>query len=315
MTEPKQTPTPLGAHTNAAFERVVQGRTDLLDAADRAEVEDFWDWLGTFERPEIKPDIDVFEPLPFYRSKAMAAIAASLVVLLIAAGYFAMRPAETYDQRYVAARGERRLIRLEDGSVVQLGATTRIDVGYTKDQRRIRLSSGQALFEVAHNPSRPFIVEVPQGEVRAIGTEFDVRLDGEAAEVTVVSGKIRVSTARDGSGKALVKEAVKGQQIRFEAERAKRAKVSYLTARTDVNVDEVTAWTHGLLYFNGEPLSEVIGIVNRYSRDEVILTDGKLAELPVFGVIHQGDVTAIRDLVTNGEAITIQKAEPDTSPR
>ncbi|HYG28420.1 MAG TPA: FecR domain-containing protein, partial [Caulobacteraceae bacterium] len=90
------------------------------------------------------------------------------------------------------ALGERRVVALEDGSRVELNTDSRIEVAYAEDQRRIVLLKGEALFEVAKDPSRPFVVMANGAEVRAIGTAFNIRLREKLVELTVTEGVVSV---------------------------------------------------------------------------------------------------------------------------
>ncbi len=99
-----------------------------------------------------------------------------------------------YTQRNIYATdiGEQRSIVLEDGSTVQLNSRTRLRVNYTEHERRVQLLQGQALFSVAKNPMRPFIVQSASATVRAVGTQFDVYRKPSGTIVTVIEGKVAV---------------------------------------------------------------------------------------------------------------------------
>jgi len=106
------------------------------------------------------------------------AIAASIAVLTILGG--ALGLLKFPSPIYATALGEQRSVRFEDGSTVELNSRSKIRVKYSKQERDVELIEGQALFHVAHDTSRPFIVAVGATRVRAVGTEFDVykRLNG-----------------------------------------------------------------------------------------------------------------------------------------
>ncbi len=89
--------------------------------------------------------------------------------------------------------GEQRVMTLEDGTRVVLNTATRISVQYDRSARRVRLESGEALFEVAKRPEWPFVVTVGERQVTALGTSFVVRRDAELAAVTLVEGKVVIT--------------------------------------------------------------------------------------------------------------------------
>src|SRR5690606_5015875 len=91
-----------------------------------------------------------------------------------------VREAAPAAKRYATKVGERLNVRLEDGSIVALNTATVLEVAYSPGRRDVRLVRGQALFEVARNHDRPFIVTAGDRRVTALGTAFDVRVDGGA---------------------------------------------------------------------------------------------------------------------------------------
>jgi transmembrane sensor len=97
-------------------------------------------------------------------------------------------------EQYVTAIGQRSTVTLRDGSSVELNAKTRVKVNFTETRRSVELVDGQALFHVAKNPYRPFIVRAGNREIVAIGTAFDVRVDATYLRVTLIEGKVAVST-------------------------------------------------------------------------------------------------------------------------
>jgi transmembrane sensor len=97
-------------------------------------------------------------------------------------------------EQYVTALGQRSTVTLRDGSSVELNARTRVKVNFTAARRSVELVDGQALFHVAKNPHRPFIVRAGNREIVAIGTAFDVRVDSAYLRVTLIEGKVAVAT-------------------------------------------------------------------------------------------------------------------------
>jgi transmembrane sensor len=97
---------------------------------------------------------------------------------------------------YATDIGERRSITLADGSTVDLNARSRLRIEFSKKERRVELIDGQALFQVAKDKNRPFIVSSSDATVRAVGTQFDVYRKATGTTVTVLEGRVAVySTA------------------------------------------------------------------------------------------------------------------------
>lgn len=130
----------------------------------------------------------------WFRRWRRLAIAASILVIL--GGTLTML--EFSAPVYTTAFGEQRSIQFEDGSTVELNSRSKIRVKYSKQERDVELIEGQALFHVAHDTSRPFIVAVGATRVRAVGTQFDVYKKSNGTVVTVVEGRVAVYSAPQG---------------------------------------------------------------------------------------------------------------------
>ena len=295
----------LGHRTGIVFDAFLAGRTADLHPADREEAEAFWTWLGDFDRPAEAPAAR--------RDHRwwIGASAAAMIVAMLGGTLWMVRPdpAEAFTEHYATGHAERRVVRLADGSTVTLAADSQADIAYTRAERRIRLTGGEALFRVAHNAARPFIVQTRHGEVKAVGTAFDVSVATREAEVTVVEGVIRIELpgARGASpADPIEKVARKGERVAFGIATRDGGSVGFIRQAPDMDAESATAWTRGQLVFRGEPLREVVAKINLYSRERVVLTDPRAGSLPVYGIVDQGDTAAIRDLVADPHAVAIE---------
>ena len=210
---------------------------------------------------------------------------------------------------YRTGVGEQRLVALEDGSRVRLNTDSVIRVAYWCDRRRVFLRRGQAFFEVAHDPARPFVVSAGGAQVRALGTRFDVRRDHGAVAVTLVDGRVRVAASRGDAA-----ELAPNQQL--EVTSGGLSPVQAAPA-------DALSWTRGRLVFRDTPLSAAIAEVNRYSARKIDLAEASgLADEPVSGVFDTGDVDAfaaavaavygLRPTGEPGGAIHLAPAAEDT---
>lgn len=197
---------------------------------------------------------------------AIAATAAAAFVVSPALPPFAALYAD-----YTTAIGERRRVELADGSVAYLNTGTALSVDYSGQARRLTLHQGQALFEVAKNPNRPFIVVSDGVETRALGTTFSVRRTGTCANVVVSEGVVEV---RVGSDAGVRLEA--GQKLSFGADAARKVRA--------VDVERATAWQRGKLIFNSRPLGRVVSELQRYQKSRIVIVDDGLKALRVTGV-------------------------------
>lgn len=167
--------------------------------------------------------------------------------------------------------------KLEDGSIIQLNRDTEIVVDYSPSLRKVELIQGEANFEVEKDETRPFIVEVSGVEVRAVGTEFNVRFDSNSMDVIVTEGVVAVSA----------KEEANGSHNAFEKTYLKEYQRASLDFRTDSlsaeisSVDESTVlhelnWQPMLIDFDNVPLAQIINEFNHRNEIKMLIVDSSL---------------------------------------
>ena len=187
-------------------------------------------------------------------------------------------------QTYATAKGQHQRITLADGSVVDLNAETRLTVRFARRERRVELGDGQAIFDVAHDESRPFTIEASGRAVRVLGTQFDVRNRSGDVTVSVARGRVQVRpVASSKTGQAFVLRP--GQRLAIG-----RTGVAELSA---VDPQEALSWRSGRLVYRGEPLAEVVADLNREFVEQIEVTDPALARTPVTGVIVLDDQASV----------------------
>lgn len=246
------------------------------------------------------------------------AVAVSLVLCALSA--FAWLWVNRYPS-FTTEIGENRSITLPDGSTIDLNARSRVEVRFTKAERSVELVTGQALFEVAKDAARPFVVRSGAAVVRAVGTQFDVNRGRSATTVTVVEGRVEVSTEdaitpgsgetadvpspvnpraelRGASGSTYVSA---GEQVTVTGER--------ITAPQHANVAVATAWTRHRLIFDGTPLSEVVENFNRYNTRPLIIETEALRDLRVSGVYASTDPTSLIHFLKEQPGIVVVESE------
>jgi transmembrane sensor len=213
-----------------------------------------------------------------------AALAASLLLIAGAGLYFApglshRAPASAPGVRYASARGEVKQIKLPDGGVMTLDADSAAVVQFSADRRSVQLTRGRAFFAVVHDRSRPFAVAALDRSVVAVGTRFDVNLAADALTVTLEEGRLKVASA-DHAVAPVMLEA--GQQL---VERSGKDTVRTLGERTG----DAIAWRTGLVSFDDQPLAEAAAVMNRYSRDQIVIGDPAVASMRVSGQFRAGE--------------------------
>jgi transmembrane sensor len=256
---------------------------DALVARARAEddgpVEPLWSRVFTSLRD-----------VPAHRWQSAAVAAAGIGALALGLLLWNPRPTAQVAVLAVAAlhfetrHGEQQTQRLADGSVLHLNTDSAVTVRYSPTERLVLLTSGEAEFEVAHAPERPFRVFAGAAEVVAIGTRFDVRLRNDVTVVTVVEGRVAVGRpASPGSGAERPDPAGRfvelnaNQQITVEER-------TWPVNPVAVDPQRPTAWLRRQIMFEQEPLGHVASEFNRYTSKPIEIASPQLRALEISGV-------------------------------
>ena len=208
--------------------------------------------------------------------------AAAAAVSIIACGLAAFLGYQHFSEsEYSTGTGEQRTVTLADGTHIELNARTRLSVRFTDQRRDVELLEGQAMFTVAKDPRRPFLVHSRDLTVRVVGTAFDVDTKGTTTTVTVVDGRVAVSSVGTASSAPLLVDA--GEQVIAPAHVNKRLRAAH------ANISAATAWTHGELVFEGSRLADVIEEFNRHNARQIVLADPALGDMQISGVYASTD--------------------------
>lgn len=199
-------------------------------------------------------------------------------------------------QTFSTAVGQHRDVTLADGSVVSLNTNSIVETDLSRRIRQIYLRKGEAHFQVAHDRSRPFLVHAGDAVVRAVGTEFEVRLLADQhVDIVVNEGRVEVQANPTGSGPQA--EQASGRRP-AAALRAVQAGERLSTASADYAVKKITpeqlsselAWREGAIIFDGERLADAIAEIQRYTDERIVVTDPDTAALRVGGRFRTDDV-------------------------
>ena len=200
-------------------------------------------------------------------------------------------------QAYTTAVGEQRACPLEDGSVVYLNTDSRVEVQYTREQRNVLLVRGEALFSVARNLSRPFIVHSGDAGIRAAGTQFNVRLRDHATDVSVIEGGVQITptkespVVRNTNSYTRTENATAPTKIQAGEEvRVSEGKVTRLPQR---DVDISISWRRRQLVFSDMPLSDVAAEFNRYNRHQIRVEGDAAQQIPMTGTFDADQPQAL----------------------
>jgi transmembrane sensor len=243
------------------------------------------------------------------RPWGLAAVAVSLATLgLVAAGYWLQFKSETLFQTAV---GEHASVSLPDGSSIDLNSNSLAKVAYTAHARVIHLERGEAFFKVAHDMRRPFWVVAGHSWVRAVGTAFNVYLRSEDVEVTVSEGIVKVVAQRaaretpsdSALGQALVSVLIAGEQADVDGPAA------VVRALEPEQLTHSVAWRQGMLYFENQPLGDVVNEISRYTTLKIEISDASLSRLPVGGTFRANPdgAEALLSMLQDGLGLTVRR--------
>lgn len=188
---------------------------------------------------------------------------------------------------YLSAVGERKRVSLRDGSVVTLNTDTKISVYYQPKKRFIVLDKGQALFDVAKNPLRPFIVSAGGQAVTALGTSFDVHLQlDKAVKVVLIEGKVSVDSMGQSGG--MHEKTASGRHVTMVAGQQLLIGESTQDSRLEAaDINSATSWLQGRLVFHDQPLISVVKNINRYNIKKINLDKTKSwSDIRISGVFN-----------------------------
>jgi len=194
---------------------------------------------------------------------------------------------------YETVIGGMEAIPLSDGSHVTLNSDSEVQVVVTANERGVNLNHGEAFFEVAKDPTRPFIVKAGHERVIAVGTQFSVRREGDQVDVVVIEGQVRVE--RDNhSSSAPPALLAPGSVARSDGQGV------LVQEKPLPEAEAILSWRLGFLVFHETPLKEAVAQFNRYNIRKIIIDDPKVANLKIGGNFKSTNSEAFVRLIESG---------------
>ena len=241
---------------------------------------------------------------PFW-GRRLSLAAGVLLALIAAAGWLYTRSPfqwRSSSGEFTTRTGEHLALTLADGSHVDLGARSRLDVSFSPQSRDVRLLGGEAYFSVHKDPARPFRVHVRAAIITAVGTAFNVRATDDRVTVAVTEGVVSVadaaeaprstrsaaSTAPEPALQSHSLRLARGDQLTFlERPPAREAAAATLT---QVDPAQSARWRGGWLEYRDEPLRYVIADVERYTEREITVASSVPSDLRFTGAVSKDSV-------------------------
>ena len=248
---------------------------------------------------------------------ATSAIAATLLLGLGAAMYWTTGAG--VPKTVSTELGEQRSLALDDGSIVHLNTQSHVQIRYDERRRFVELLAGEALFTVAEDPDRLFVVRAGGVAVEVTGTQFNIRRRKDSIVVTVVAGAVRVGQVvakpsgkglsdglLDGGGRLDAVEAVAGQQVNID-------QAGKAGPPADVLAERVLMWMERRLVFDRAPLSAIFEEFNRYNIVKLRIGNPEAGNLQLSGVFSTNDPASLLDYLETIEAPAVQVRRSETT--
>lgn len=231
------------------------------------------------------------------RPAALAAMAAAVVMLFWSAAYFAHRLDN--GKAYVTTVGGRQVVRLADGTRMELNTNTRVRAQVTDSLRRVTLDAGEAYFDVAHDAHRPFVVYAGNRRITDLGTKFSVFRNGNDVRIVVQEGRVQVETiGAPGAAAPIVAGAGREVLVR-EAQ-------ILVTSKPDEELANSLSWRNGLLVFRQQTLAEVAEQFNRYN-DRQIFVAGSARKIRIGGSFKANNLDVFVQLLHEGFGLSVSE--------
>jgi transmembrane sensor len=233
-------------------------------------------------RPVVRPVVRPFlQRFPIWRQAAGVLLACGLAATLVP------RLDWRQGERYATRTGENRTIALADGSRLTLNTATRLRTA-PDGQRKVWLDGGEAYFDIAHDPSHPFVVEAGSSRVTVLGTRFTVRRDGDSTRVLVEQGRVGLSEHNASV------QVGRNQEATAEAGRITRTEVG--ASRTAQRL----AWRQGRIVFDQTTLGVAAAEFNRYNDRKLVIADPAAAGILIGGSFAPSNVDGFVRLLEQG---------------
>ena len=261
---------------------------------------------------------------PVISGKPQAVFTSLVLVGLLSMGLWTIQQsAEPVHLVYSTALGEQQSATLPDGSVIKLNTNSQVAIDYDKKRRKVRLLRGEAHFDVAHNPSRPFEVYAGTGRVRAIGTAFSVYLKDHKVEVTVTEGRVELASiatpapsdksAADNSAEepnkpspAIPEPTTLGQLVAGETTLF-NDHIEPVKTLNEIDVMRKLSWREGMLIFSGESLEQVVAEISRYTSLSIVIADPQIRDVRIGGYFRVGETGAMFEALESSFGVQVSR--------
>jgi len=240
--------------------------------------------------------------------RVSTALAASIAAIACLAGLWAL---SSRGSVYRTQVGGQERVSMADGSILTLNTDSAVRLQFTAGERRVKLERGEAFFEVAKDPARPFVVEANDRRVVAVGTQFAVRRDADDIQVVVTEGTVRLEGDRGVAARETGTATLDGSEgVLLPAGTIAHASGANLLLQKAqaLAAQEAVSWRQGVLIFHDLTLAQAAAEFNRYNTRQIVIDDPAIAELTVAGSFQANNVEAFARLLEKGYPIRVQSS-------
>jgi transmembrane sensor len=261
--------------------------------------------------------------------RRLFALTGSVAAVLIGA-IAVWKVEQAVPDRFETVVGGLEAVPLADGSRVTLNTDSEVQVSLAREERVVNLNRGEAYFEVAKEPRRPFVVNAGNRRVVAVGTQFSVRRDGDTIQVIVTEGTVRMEDRRARGSMASTQSPTSGQiptstsssapgsaesatpgpagsagsgaVVLLPAGSVARAEADAVLVQKKprTEIEQQLSWRSGLLTFRDTPLADAVAEFNRYNERKIVIEDPRIASLQLGGVFRSTNIDPFIELLERG---------------
>jgi len=245
---------------------------------------------------------------PRRRSRLPGVAVAAGVAGALGLAALLLLPSWPSDHDYATPIGATEAVALPDGSRLTLNTDSHLRIDMDGATRRVRLRQGEAFFEVAKDPSRPFVVEAGGKRIVAVGTAFSVRRTGDDVRVVVSEGRVRVESVQTPD--RAIQPTLPAPLLDAGMIANTQGEAVLVQTGSAVDIARNLSWRTGQLVFRDTPMAEAVAEFNRYNTRKLVIEDASIDDLRVGGIFRATQIDAFVSLVQQGFPVQA-RAEAD----
>ncbi len=212
----------------------------------------------------------------FLQKKILSPIAASIVIVCFCTYFYYENTKSIYTNNYLTTNTKKVNITLPDNTLIDLDVHSSIEVNYYKNKRLINFPSGKALFSVAKDKNRPFIIRSGNTNIEVLGTKFELINIANLRQINVIEGFVKIAYKYNQKFKNLI-ILQKGQSFSFN-------NLGLNISLQDIKLQDIAKWKNDLIKFENTSLKEALKEFARYSNTNIILENYKVSQFKISGV-------------------------------